>query len=348
MKRWAAVAAGLACHLAFATAGLAQDGITGDAIRDRIRDRMEQKRLERAPKIGGGSKVAGSGVASETIVIKGQVRTFMRYTPNRVLIAGKRVPVVFALHGAKGTADKLQGYLGMNTVADREGFIVVYPQGDKNRWNDGRTVEETAAREVSQADDIEFLNSLADALVAQGVADPKRIYMTGLSNGGFMSLALACSDASRFAAYGPVIASMPARNLTPCKPVRPVPVVMINGTADEFIRFDGAKSKYGGNGGAPPLEVAGHFARLAACKASNETALPDVDGKDGTRVTLRSWTGCRAGAGVAFYTVTGGGHQAPAMGSASAGVILDMFLGTRSRDLDTAEAVWGFFKGYAR
>jgi polyhydroxybutyrate depolymerase len=350
MKRLAVALAGLAFGALLApivTDVLAQDRVPGGAIRDRIRDRMELRRGDQVAPLGSASKVPGGGPGYESILIKGQVRTFMRYTPNSVLVAAKRAPVVFALHGAKGTAAKLQGYLGLNQVADREGFIVVYPQGDNNRWNDGREASAKANNETSTADDAGFLNALADSLVAQGVADRDRLYLMGLSNGGFMTLTLACSQESRFAAYGAVIASMSDGIKNTCKPSRAAPVVMINGTDDQLIRFDGGAGKFGIAGNAPPSDVAKHFGTLAGCTGSADTALPDIDSNDGTTVTKTTWTGCKS-AGVEFYTVKGGGHQAPVTGKTAGSVVLDMFLGTRSHDIDAAEAVWSFMRRFQR
>ena len=351
MKRLALVVTAMALGAMLApivTEARAQERIPGSTIRDRIRDRMEQRRGYRIAPLGSASRVPGGGPGHESILVKGQARTFVRYTPNSVLVGAKRAPVVFALHGAKGTADKLQGYLGLNTVADREGFIVVYPQGENNRWNDGRDAAVKGGNETSSADDVGFLNSLADSLVAQGVADPARLYIMGLSNGGFMSLTLACDDESRFAGYGAVIASMSQPVKAGCAPKRPLPVVMINGTDDQLIRYDGGDGKFGITGNAPPPEVAKHFAALAGCTGAADAALPDVDPKDGTTVTKRTWAGCKAGSGVEFYIVKGGGHQAPAMGKTAGSIVLDMFLGTRSHDIDTAETIWGFVKRFSR
>jgi polyhydroxybutyrate depolymerase len=322
---------------------LAQDRVPGDVIRDRIRDRIESRRLDRVPRLGTAAKAESGGPGHESIIIKGQVRTFLRFTPNSVLVKAKRASVVFALHGGKGTASQLQSYLGLNAVAEKEGFIVVYPQGEGKRWNDGRTVEANGGADVSSADDIGFLNTLADALVAQGVADPKRIYIMGLSNGGFMTLALACAPSSRFAAFGAVIASIPAAKKAECKPGAPLNVVMINGTEDKLIRYDGAPGMFGLKGNLPPAEAAGHLAGLSGCKEPVETELPDRDPADATRVVKRAWAACNETAKVEFLTVRGGGHQPPVIGGSS-NVLVDAFLGTRSHDIDTAETVWDFFK----
>ena len=346
MKRLMAAAAGLALVTILSPPGLSEDRVPGASIRDRIQDRMEKKRLERVPRLGSAANTPGAKPGYESIVIHGYVRTFMRYTPNAVLVAGKRSPVVFALHGAMSTADKIQGYLGLNAVADREGFVVVYPQGDNNRWNDGPPARLTDDGDYSAADDVGFLTGLADALVVQGVADPKHLYLTGVSNGGFMALRLACSQTSPFAAIGTVIASMPADAAAKCKPSGLVPLIMINGTDDEIVRFDGGNGKFGVSGNAPPMDVASSFATRSGCKTATETQLPDADPKDSTTVVLRAWTGCYPGGAVEFYTVKGGGHQAPAIGPKSGGVLLDTFGGTRSHDIDSAETIWKFFKRF--
>ncbi len=348
MKRVVAAIAGLTLLAVFVQPGSTQDRVPGEVIGDRIKQRMEKRRLERVPRLNGAANAAGAGVGYESIYIKGQLRSFMRYTPNRVLVAGKKAPVVFVLHGAMGTADQVQAYLGVNAVADREGFVAVYPQGENNRWNDGRPADLKAGKQSSNADDVSFLNGLADALAAEGVADPAKTYVVGVSNGGFLALALACSEEARFAGFGAVIASMPKAALAACKPSRAAPVVMINGTEDQLVRFDGGPGKFGISGNAPPADVAKHFAALAGCAGADDIALPDADVRDGTTVTQRRWTGCKPGGGVEFYTVKGGGHQAPATGKVSGGSVLEVLLGNRSHDFDTGDTMWRFFKQFAR
>lgn len=348
LKRAALAGFGLVIGAALAppSPSQSQDRVPGDAIRERIQERMERKRLERVPRLGSVMPAPGGGPGQETIVIGGRVRTFLRYTPNKVLVGGKRAPVVFALHGAKGSADRLPAYLGLNAVADREGFLVVYPQGIDNRWNDGRTPDETAVGDANDADDTGFLNGLADALVAQGVADPKRLFVSGISSGGFMALKLGCTEGSRFAGYGAIAASMPVSAKDACKLSSPVPVVMINGTADEIIPFGGTSNRPEPQNIAPPLDVAARFADLNGCSSASEMPVSNADGKNPVNVTLRSWSGCKTGASVEFYAVKGGGHQAPAINEKASSIVLDMLVGARSHDLDTAETIWAFFKRF--
>ena len=346
MKRFWLAAAFLAltAPIALSAPADAQDRVSGETIRDRIRDRMEKRRGDRIAPLGTATKAPGGGPGYESVLVKGQVRTFMRYTPNSVLVAAKKAPVVFALHGGKGTADKLQGYLGMNAVADREGFIVVYPQGLQNSWNDGRRAKVKAAKQVSEVDDVDFLNSLADSLVAQGVADPARTYIAGLSNGGFMSLRMACEGNSRFTAFATVIASLPVAAKETCKPGGAVKLVMINGSEDKLIRYDGGDGRLGASGNLAPPDAAKFVADLNGCTAPADTELPKLDAADATSVSKRAWSGCKPGGAVEFYTVKGGGHQAPTTGKVVSGTVIELLIGARSRQIDTAETVWEFFK----
>ncbi len=115
-------------------------------------------------------------------------------------------PVVIALHGGGGDGAKLRKHLDrrLDALASREGFLVVYPDGVGKHWNDGRKGNDAD----SEADDIGFLEALAERLVKDGKADPRRLYLVGISNGGFMAHAAACASSGRWAAIGAVAASL--------------------------------------------------------------------------------------------------------------------------------------------
>lgn len=324
------------------------DGAPGPLISRRIRERIEMKEQQAAPRLGSATRLPGGGPGYESIDVNGKARTFMRYTPDRVLMAQKRVPVVFALHGARGSAAGLAPYLGLNAVADRERFVVVYPQGIDDVWNDGRPVENKGSKLAGGDNDFLFLNLLADALIADGVADPERIYLAGVSNGGFMALAMACQGPSRFAAFGAIVASLPETAKVGCGAKLPLPVVMINGTEDALVQYDGSEGRFGIKGNLPVPEAAQVFAKLNGCGSYEDAAVGSPGAADDTHVTRREWRDCRQGSGVALYTVQGGGHQAPATGTIAGGVLLDWVLGKRSHQIDTAEVLWTFFKAYHR
>jgi polyhydroxybutyrate depolymerase len=322
-------------------------------VRARIREKIEQFRSQRQERGAERrdekrSDAGGAASGSKSITVNGVARSYIVHMPEAGAAKSGPLPVVFALHGAKGTASKIQSYLGLDRVADREGFVAVYPQGIDNTWNDGRADSARASKRTQPGDDVAFLNALADDLVNQGVADSRRIYISGLSNGGFMSLRMACEGGAKFAAYAPVIASTPQGSKDQCRWPKPLAVVMINGTADPLVRFDGADGKFGLGGNFAPPALADYFAGINGCKGKDTTSLADRDTSDSSTVSVSAWGGCRAGGAVSMYTVNGGGHQAPATSGGREAWLADKFLGPRNHDIDTAEVIWAFFQRFSR
>jgi polyhydroxybutyrate depolymerase len=322
-------------------------------IRERIREKMEQfrsRRQERGAERRNDKSVDAGGAASgsKTITVNGVARSYILHMPEAGAAKSGPLPVVFALHGAKGTASKIQSYLGLDRVADREGLVAVYPQGIDNTWNDGRTDSARASKRTQPGDDVAFLNALVDELVNQGVADSRRIYISGLSNGGFMSLRMACEGGAKFAAYAPVIASTPLGSKDQCSWPKPLAVVMVNGTADPLVRFDGGEGKFGLAGNFAPPALADYFAGVNGCKKKDTAPIADRDTTDNSTVSVTTWGGCVAGGAVSLYTVNGGGHQAPATSGGRDGWLADKFLGPRNHDIDTAEVIWAFFQKFSR
>jgi polyhydroxybutyrate depolymerase len=195
---------------------------------------------------------------------------------------------------------------------------------------------------ASTADDVAFLNALVDNLIAKGIADPKRVYISGLSNGGFMAMRMACEAPERFAAFAQVIASAPLNARDTCRPARPLPMLMINGTDDTLVKFAATAAAAQGSFGAN--ELAAFWATRNGCTTSADSALPDLDPQDKSSVTLRRYVGCKSGGEVEFLTVKGGGHQPPSQGSVRNYPLLRGILGVRNHDIDTAETFWAFFK----
>src|SRR5262245_29817575 len=114
---------------------------------------------------------------------QGVGREYILYRP-RAAISAAPAPLVVVLHGLGGTASSTRNW-GYEPTADREGFIVAYPQGIERRWSYGRPVSERAMPRVGeqQVDDIGFLARLVDILVAEQLADGSRVFVVGLSNG---------------------------------------------------------------------------------------------------------------------------------------------------------------------
>jgi polyhydroxybutyrate depolymerase len=222
-----------------------------------------------------------------------------------IVVGGNQAPrpVLMALHGGGGSAEQLMRTSGFTQAAMVQGMAVVYPDGIGGHWNDGR--------ETSTADDVDFLTRLAAELVKQRIAAPGRIGVTGVSNGGMMTLRLACEATTRFTGFAPIIASMPAQTGAACRPSQPAPLLVINGTADPLVPYEGGSVGFFGKRGEvwSTQQTMNLFARLNACSGSQANSIPDRDSSDGSTVMRMSWTGCAAP--TVLYRIDGGGHQIP-------------------------------------
>lgn len=247
--------------------------------------------------------------------------------------AGPR-PTVIVLHGGLGSGAHTAATSGFAEAAAAAGFTAVFPDGIDRRWNDGRV----GWRDGDGPDDVAYLSALADALVADGIAQADRIYLAGISNGGMMTFTMACLAAGRFAGIATMIANMPA-GIGPCA-LAPMPVVMVNGTDDPLVPYGGGGvGTFGRRGEVLGVEqTAGLFTQAFGCGAPVAAALADRDPGDGTTVTRFDWQGCVPGASVTLYRVEGGGHTVPGWT-----VRARRLLGASNRDFSAAQAILAIF-----
>ncbi len=195
-----------------------------------------------------GAATARAEVVERTMTAGTEQRSFLLSRPSG---ATTPLPVVIALHGAGESAEGFMGYLGLEETAARNRFVAVYPQGIGRVWNDGRPAAMRLKAMLTPGDDVTFLVTLTQQLVAEGIADPNRIYMMGISNGGFMVERMACEHADLYAAFSVIMATAPANYREQCRPSRPVPIMFIHGTADPVIAWDGFWTPMGATLSAP-------------------------------------------------------------------------------------------------
>lgn len=257
------------------------------------------------------------------------------------------VPLVLALHGGMGSGRDAARLSGLSAQADRGGFLVAYPDGVDGHWNDGRDVDRYRAQREG-VDDVGFLAALIDHLAGCYAVDGTRVYVTGASNGALMANRLACEHAERFAAIAPVIGSMATGVAGRCAPARAMPVLLINGTEDRLVPWNGETVRFAGRdlGRILPLpELVRFWVQHNGCAPAPEiTPLPDVDPNDGTRVVLHHYSGCRDGASVLLYEVQGGGHTWPR----GRPYLPQWLIGRTSQDLDANAVIWEFFASQQR
>ena len=176
---------------------------------------------------------------------EGIQREFILHVPES---ANKDSPLVFVIHGYSSSAEEIQQYSGMNKIADREGFIAVYPQG---------TIDQRGIRffnvgfqfhRDSTIDDVSFIRELVIHVRDTYQLSEKNIFATGMSNGGDMSYLLACTSSDLFKAVAPVAGVMMKKTLDNCNPKKPIPVFEIHGTNDKISLFEGDIENKGGWG----------------------------------------------------------------------------------------------------
>jgi polyhydroxybutyrate depolymerase len=156
---------------------------------------------------------------------------------------------------------------------------------------------------------------------------------------------MACERPELFAAFATLSATVPSYYTASCKPSRPIPVLMINGTADMIVPFHG-NGLPGSMSLLPVTQTAKLFARLNGCDKPAETPVPARGSFGGTSVTMVYWTNCREQSAVVLFRVNGGGHQSPSIGAGRVTPMGLQMLGLRNHDIDAAEEVWAFFKHY--
>ncbi|UCF31848.1 MAG: dienelactone hydrolase family protein [bacterium] len=276
----------------------------------------------------------------------GRKRTYrLRLPPS--FAGGETIPLVLVLHGGGGTARAMVKLSHFHKVADREGFMAVFPDGFRRHWNDGRIIDDYPAHRQG-VDDVGFLSRLISTLTKEWGADPERVYVTGASNGGMMALRLACEVNDRLAAAAPVIAALPLDLSDSCRPARPLPILMINGSEDGLVPWEGGHVRFGRRRIGTILsvpETLSRWVRNNGCLGPvQETDLPDADPGDKTRITRYDYTGCRDGKEVSLLEVNGGGHTWPGGFQYAPRAIV----GRTSRDMDAAEVIWDFFSRHRR
>ena len=248
------------------------------------------------------------------------------------------MPVVLAFHGGGANAENMVRFSGLNDKADEAGFIAVYPNGTGRlsrmlTFNGGNCCGQAAANGL---DDVEFTRRLLDDVANACTIDPKRVFATGMSNGGIMAYRLASELSDRIAAIAPVGGPMGTKG---CRPGRPVSVIHFHGTEDVFAPFQGGRGR--GLSGTSFFSVDHSIAAWVEADGCNPTPvtirLPDTT-DDGTTVTRTTYGQGKDGAEVVLIAIEGGGHTWPGREPRLAS------LGKSTRDISANDLMWDFFQ----
>ena len=275
------------------------------------------------------------GIANRTngrIMSSGELRKYLVYVPDSYN-PDEPTPLVITIHGfAQWPANQMR-ISQWNDLADEYGFIVVYPSGTDFplRWRVYSEDPDSGDPEKEVA----FFSDLIDKLEGQYNIDPTRIYANGLSNGGGMSLLLACELSERITAIGGVAGAYmtPLEN---CNPIRTVPMIAFHGMADPIVPFQGGPSR---SFDVPFPDIptwVNDYAIMNACNPVSET-LMDSGAVKGIR-----FSNCTDDSAVVFYSIVDGGHTWPG-GEA----LPEWITGKTSMEIDASRLMWEFFNQYS-
>jgi len=253
-------------------------------------------------------------------------RTSLVYVPS-AYDGQTPMPLVLSFHGRWGKGQDQAALTELHKVGDQYGFLVVYPDAAFGTWN-AMAGNTTANEEL--IDDVGFVDLLVTKLSQRFKIDPRRIYASGMSNGGFFVHRLGCERSQRFAAIASVAGGMASALEKVCSPEVPVAVMTIHGTEDPMVPYTGGSTEGGGESLSAEA-TATTWNRLNRCNWKWIETL-----RIG-QVFTRSFQGCAAR--VEWTTVEGGGHTWPG----GFQYLSPLLIGTTNRDVNASEMIWQFF-----
>lgn len=263
-----------------------------------------------------------------TIQHNGLTRDYRLYIPKNYN-PSKKSPLVINMHGLSSNAMQQEFYGDFRSIADTAGFLLVHPNGTVGPtgltfWNVGLG--------ASSVDDVGFISALIDTLSSAYKIDEKRIYATGMSNGGFMSYLLACAT-TRFAAIASVTGSMTPLIDIQCRNVRPTPIMEIHGTADNVVPYNGT------TGISAIADVINFWIKKNACDPNAiYRQVPNTNTSDNAKAEHYVYKNNQGQSMVEHYKVIGGEHTWP-------GAIFP--IGVTCQDFNASVEIWRFFNRYS-
>ena len=263
-----------------------------------------------------------SGQFGQVFTFQGRPRTYQLYVP-RAYSGYTNVPVLFDFHGYGSNAVQQMVYGNFKPEADRDDFLIIAPDG-----------QNPAARhfnlsgEPGLQNDVEMVGALLTHIESTLCVDARRVYSTGMSDGGAMTSVLACSMSNRFAAFAAVAVIISCGG-------KPVPIMAFSGTADPIVPFNGGTVNCCGHSKVDSAPgVMANWARTDRCNPAPR------DVRQSSEVIRRTWSGCSGSSAAIFYIVVGGGHTWP-------GSIPIKQLGKTTQQINASATIWRFFSQHS-
>jgi len=198
------------------------------------------------------------------ILSNGIARSYTIHKPSNFNF-NESYDLIFVLHGAMGTGKKLAKHSKFNLISDENNAIIVYPDGISKSWADARNVSKASKRGI---DDVQFITDLRTKMATKYHIN--RYYAVGISNGGFMVQTLACEISEKFNAFASIISSLPKNLAFKCLKKRNTPILLMNGTKDQYVPFKGGEMPKFTKGGKI-ISTPKNHCTLEKCKSNNKT-----------------------------------------------------------------------------
>ncbi len=271
-----------------------------------------------------------------SIQFDGRERTYLLHIPLQYSPAASS-PLVIVLHGGGGNAHNAIRITGMSAKADSENFLVAYPEGTGYfkkhvlTWNAANCC---GYAERENVDDVGFIRAMLSELEQNYAVDPRRIYVTGMSNGGMMAFRLACEMSDKIAAIAPVATAF---NDEECAPDSPVSIIMFNGRLDEHVLYLGGQSTVARSPRTdrPVAETIDFWVAHNECY---KTFLEE----ERKAVVRKTFSGGAGGSNVVLFTIKNGGHAWP-------GGKKGRLAGDKpTRQISATELMWAFFVSHPK
>ena len=280
-----------------------------------------------------------------TIIHEGVEREYLVHVPENL---NNDSPIVFVIHGYTGSAEGIAAYSGMNSIADREGFIAVYPQGTIDSYGNAFFNVGYEFNDDSPINDVSFIRELVKSISQEFNLKRKRAFATGMSNGGDMSYLLACTSSDLFKAVAPVAGVLMKGLKDSCKFNSPVPIFEIHGTADKISLFEGDLNNEEGWGAYYDLPSTIDFfaERYQLANKSIKQITSKESGADYDIFFERHWSDDLEEE-VWMYRIENGRHVWPGIKfNWWNNPLARYYFGSGNEDINASEEVWAFFKKY--
>lgn len=280
---------------------------------------------------------------SRTITVDGLQRDYIIHLPPS-FNALKKLPLLFALHGGGGTAESAVRFYDLESLADKNNFIIVYPDAVNKAWSIPGMASRVKGVDPT-VNDLHFMNTLLDTLIANYKVDSAKVFCTGISRGAMFSYYLADAMNSRITAIAAVCGGISKTQAQTYSLKTPLPVLIINATGDPLVKYDGGYGKLNrrnkGNENAdllPTEDLVKKIVLLDHCNAVPQMlSLPDTDPHDGCTETEYIYDGNHVK--VDFIKIKNGGHA-----WAGGTQYLPKFLiGRLCKDFSASQKVFDFF-----